>query len=65
MAHALVNAAGPFETPLASRSYDANDLRYRLAEQNIKSVRPAKLRREYPASHDPVASLKRDAVERL
>lgn len=65
MAHALIDAAGRFETLLADRGYDADHLRKRLAEQDAKVVIPARSRRKHPASHDPVAYRQRNTVERL
>ena len=65
MAHALIEAAGPFQSLLADRGYDADHLRKRLAERNAEAVIPTTTSRKRPIPYDTVAYRQRNTVERL
>ena len=65
MAHALIEAAGPFRKLLADRGYDAGHLRKRLAERNAEAVIPTTTSRKRPIPYDVVAYRQRNTVERL
>jgi transposase len=65
MAHALVEAAGPFQRLLADRGYDADHLRKRLAERKAEAVIPTTTSRKTPIPYDAVAYRQRNTVERL
>ena len=65
MAHALIEAAGPFERLLADRGYDADHLRKRLAERSAEAVIPTTTSRKRPIPYDVVAYRQRNTVERL
>jgi transposase len=65
MAHALIEAAGPFQRLLADRGYDADHLRKRLAERQAEAVIPTTTSRKKPIPYDTVAYRKRNTVERL
>jgi transposase len=65
MAHALIEAAGPFRKLLADRGYDADHLRTRLAERNAEAVIPTTTSRKRPIPYDVVAYRQRNTVERL
>lgn len=65
MAHALIEAAGPFRKLLADRGYDADHLRRRLAERSAEAVIPTTTSRKQPIPYDVVAYRQRNTVERL
>ena len=65
LAHALIEAAGPFRKLLADRGYDADHLRRRLAERNAEAVIPTTKARRRPIPYDVVAYRQRNTVERL
>ena len=65
MAHALIEAAGPFQKLLADRGYDADHLRTRLAERSAEAVIPTTTSRRRPIPYDVVAYRQRNTVERL
>lgn len=65
MAHALIEAAGPFRKLLADRGYDADHLRKRLVERNAEAVIPTTTSRKRPIPYDVVAYRQRNTVERL
>ncbi len=65
MAHALMEAAGPFGKLLADRGYDADHLRRRLAERNAEAVTPTTTSRRRPVPYDVLAYRQRKTVERL
>jgi len=65
MAHALIEAAGPFRRLLADRGYDAGHLKKRLAERNAEAVIPTATSRKHPIPYDVVAYRQRNTVERL
>ncbi len=65
MAHALIEAAGPFERLLADRGYDADHLRKRLNERDAQAVIPTTASRKRPIPYDVVAYRQRNTVERL
>lgn len=48
MAHALIQAAGPFRKLLADKGYDADHLRRRLAERGAEAVIPSTTSRRAP-----------------
>ena len=48
MAHALVQAAGPFRRLIADRGYDANHLRRLIAERGGEAVIPSTASRKTP-----------------
>lgn len=65
MAHALIDAAGSFQSLLADRGYDANHLRKRLAQQGVQAVIPTTTSRRQPIPYDTIAYKQRNTVERL
>jgi transposase len=65
MAHALIEAAGPFRKLLADRGYDAYHLRKRLAERKAEAVIPTTSSRKQPIPYDVIAYRQRNTVERL
>ena len=65
MAHALIEAAGPFRKLLADRGYDADHLRKRLIERNAEAVIPTTTSRKRPIPYDVAAYRHRNTVERL
>ena len=65
MAHDLIQAAGPFQTLLADRGYDADHLRLRLAQRGAEAVIPSTTARRAPIPHDAVAYKDRNRVERM
>ena len=65
MAHALIDAAGPFQKLLADRGYDADHLRKRLVERHAEAVIPTTTSRRRPIPYDVVAYRQRNTVERL
>ncbi|WP_408611022.1 IS5 family transposase [Caulobacter hibisci] len=65
MAHALIQAAGPFRRLLADRAYDANHFRQRLAEQGAEAVIPSTTSRKVPIAYDAQAYKQRNLVERM
>ena len=65
MAHALIEAVGPFERLLADRGYDADHLRKRLADRHAEAVIPTTASRKRPIPYDTVAYRQRNTVERL
>lgn len=65
MAHALIEAAGPFRKLLADRGYDADHLRKRLDERRVEAVIPTTTSRKQPIPYDVVAYRQRNTVERL
>lgn len=65
MAHALIEAAGPFHKLLADRGYDADHLRRRLAERGAEAVIPSTTSRRAPIPYDTAAYKDRNRVERM
>lgn len=65
MAHALIQAAGPFRRLLADRAYDANHLRRCLAERGAEAVIPSTASRKIPIPYDVQAYRQRNLVERM
>ena len=65
MAHARIEAAGPFAKLLADRGYDADHLRKRLAERQAEAVIPTTTSRKTPIPYDVAAYRQRNTVERL
>ncbi|MDP3080265.1 MAG: IS5 family transposase [Brevundimonas sp.] len=65
MAHALIEAAGPFRKLLADRGHDVDHLRKRLAERSAEAVIPTTTSRRRPIPYDVVAYRQRKTVERL
>jgi transposase len=65
MAHALIQAAGPFHKLLADRGYDADHLRRALAERGAEAVIPSTTSRKAPIPYDTLAYRQRNRVERM
>lgn len=65
MAHALIQAAGPFSRLLADRAYDANHFRQRLAERGAEAVIPSTTSRKLAIPYDVQAYKQRNLVERM
>lgn len=65
MAHALIQAAGPFRRLLADRAYDADHLRRRLAQCGAEAVIPSTASRKAPIPYDVHAYRQRNLVERM
>jgi transposase len=62
MAHALIEAAGPFRKLLDDRGYDADHLRMRVAERSAEAVIPTTTSRERPIPYDILAYRQRNTV---
>jgi len=65
MAHALIQAAGPFRRLLADRAYDADHLRQRLAQHGAEAVIPSTTSRKAPIPYNVQAYRQRNLVERM
>ena len=65
MAHALIQATGPFQKLLADKGYDADHLRRRLAERGAEAVIPSTTSRRTPIPYDANAYKDRNRVERM
>lgn len=65
MAHALIDATGPFRRLIADRGYDAHHLRQRLAQRGAEAVIPSTTSRKAPIPYDTKAYRARNLVERM
>ena len=65
VAHALIQATGPFQKLLADKGYDADHLRRRLAERGAEAVIPSTTSRRTPIPYDANAYKDRNRVERM
>jgi transposase len=65
IARALLQRVGPVRGLIADRGYDANHLRYFLADQHAQAVIPSTTSRRRPIPYDTVVYRDRNRIERM
>lgn len=65
LARALLGRAGPLQSLIADRAYDADHLRRLLAERHTQAVIPSTASRRAPIPYDAQAYRQRNCIERM